>query len=179
MTFTKNPILFGKMASLLLDSKLNCTIVNMLMNNVISFDGMIDRNSLSLVKKKELWVYLYYIWKNNRYITEFKDEPTAIAFEKLVLNGSDELYVTKSHLCNTINFIINQNKDKINISIISTLLNTIQQKLNKEETVLLDEMKKIDNIKNKNIDLKTLGQIKDSEGNPLPGLDIDVKINSL
>lgn len=179
MTFSNNPILFGKMSGLLYDSKLNCTILNMLMNNVISFDGMIDRNALSLVKKKELWAYMYYIWKTNRYITEFKDEPSSEAFRNLVLSGSDDLFVTKSHLCNIINIIINQNRDKINISIISTLLNTIQQKINKEETVLLEEIKKIDSFKNNNIDTKTLGQIRDSEGNLLPSLDIDVKIKSV
>lgn len=172
--FSKNPVLFARMSSLTSANKLQCCVVNMLLNGIIHFDGMIDFEHITQVKKRELWAYLYYIWLNNRTLKEFENPPTPENFADLVLkqHGISSLYVTKHHLAYVINSIIVKNRD-IKISVISNLLNKIQEKISKEEVVLQNA---IQNIEKELLKPQGVATIKDNQGNPLPHLDFDIHI---
>ena len=171
--FSKNQILFARMSSLLHPSKLQCCIVNLLLNGIIKFDGLVDITFLSIAKKRELWAYLYYIWTNNRSLDEFKDPPTPESFESLVCNKC--LYVTKQYLSNIINGIIIRNQD-IKINVISKLLNTIQNKIVKEEAVLQKAIESIEWIKTQKESFNDVGLVRDIHGKVLPKLSAHVTL---
>lgn len=177
--FSKNQILFARMSSLLHPSKLQCCVVNMLLNGIIKFDGLVDTTFLSIARKRELWAYLFYIWSNNRSLEEFKTSPpTPETLEDLVMKKHNipSLYVTKKHLANVINTVIIRNQD-MKISVISKLLNTIQEKITKEEAVLQKAIESIEGIQQKhNANFDNVGKVRDSQGNPLPGLKYDVTL---
>jgi hypothetical protein len=53
---------------------LRCTVTNMLLLGVIDIDGKINISNIDKSDKGDLWVYLYYIWSNNRYVGVFSQE---------------------------------------------------------------------------------------------------------
>lgn len=176
--FSKNQILFARMSSLLYPSKLHCCVVNLLLNGIIKFDGLVDTDFLSLAKKRELWAYLFYIWSNNRSLDDFKTPPTPESLEDFVVkkHNIQTLYVTKKHLANVINTIIIRNQN-IKISVISKLLNTIQAKISKEEAVLQKAIESIEGIQQKhNANFENVGKVRDSQGNVLPGISARVTL---
>jgi len=173
--FSNHPILFGKVSSVLGEKKIQCTIVNMLLNAIITFEGLIDLTQLDSVKKRDLWAYLYYLWTQNRYIDVFSKHPTPTELEKFGSINYKTLYTTKLHLAGKINQVINVNRDKINISVISTLLTTIQQKINKEEAELEKAIKSIEEFKHNNPHYN----ITDKFGNQIPGIDAEVSLKEI
>ena len=141
-SFAKNQIMFGKMYKYLFPRKINCLVVNLLMEGHINYDGKIV-DYLS-VKKREMWAYLWYLWKNNNDITIFYGSPHPEALEALVNDRYkiEEIYITKQQLVNIINDIIHKNQ-MLKVPVLNTILRNIEKNLTKEEGVLQKAMRSL------------------------------------
>jgi len=141
--FSTNPILFGEMHKLVANP--DCTIIDMLLNGVLTFEGRIDTGNLINTKKRSLWAYLYYLWTHNRELTPFKAEPDEKTLKELVVKG-DAIYVSKFDLANYINLVVDTYEKTIQIVIINKLLTRLEEKVTREDAVIQKALESIGNV---------------------------------
>lgn len=127
-----NELFFGSMNRIIRNSStIRCTVINMLLNDTLSYDGLINTEKHKYVLKRDILAYLFYLWKENRHIHVFQQDPTPLAFKKLLAQKS--YYINKEVLITKVNKIVQENYNIININILKTLIETIERKLINDE----------------------------------------------
>lgn len=120
-----------------------CTVINLLLNNVISLNGTIDMNNLNKCKKRHLWVYIMYLAQNNPGIEPFiafeKDNLPRIIKENVV-ELSNYTFFLKSDLAKFINQFLAKNKDLVNIKIIHQVLDVLINQVKLLDQALVDKI---------------------------------------
>jgi hypothetical protein len=136
---------FGNLKS---NFNLNCTIINLLLNNVIELDGTINLKKLDVCLKRQLWAYIIYLARSNPGIEPFVrmdgDNPRQL-IEVVTNTLGSELqyeYFLKKDLANFINkFLTSSSRDLIDIKIISQVLDRLLEKVNDMEKDLVRKIK--------------------------------------
>ena len=130
------------------------------MKGVLNYDGSIDVTAFDRVGKKELWVYIYYIWKTNyekiMFFQQMSDPryPARASAEQFVttvrqyLRGlyppiETNIYIEKKELVTFINKMILDYKPEL--PVLTLLFQRLEQSLNQKEIQLL---RKITNVNN-------------------------------
>lgn len=62
--------------------RVHCIIINMLEDDIIDLDGNINIDKITTVEVDDLWIYIYYLWKNNNTIE------TSIFYKMTMPNGN-------------------------------------------------------------------------------------------
>lgn len=154
-----NPQIFGR-GYLAYRRNLRCTIMNMIMKGVLNYDGSVDVTAFDKVGKKELWVYIYYIWKTNYEKIQFFQQmcdpkyPARASAEQFVMTVRHYLrnqyppieanvYIEKKELITFINKIILDYRP--DLPVLTLLFQRLEQSLNQKEIQL---MRKISNVNN-------------------------------
>jgi len=150
----KNDLIFGKGFSRA--AKDGSVVTKMLSNGTLLFNGAIDKNQLSILDKKTVWLYLRYIWKCNKNnpafdntfygmtSSDFTDAASALGFVRNVIafegtmdiNSADTNALVKAAselrietLIDYVNDIVNQHKEYIEIPILQNVIQLVMDKL--------------------------------------------------
>jgi hypothetical protein len=127
-------------------SSLNCTIITMLLNNVIGLDGTIQPDNLNVSFKRQLWAYIIYLAQSNPTLYPFigfdkDDMGTLVNIVKEYLDNQFEYeFFLKSDLSRFINSFISANKEQVDIKIIHQLLDRLIEKVNDMDRQLVQKI---------------------------------------
>jgi hypothetical protein len=132
---------------------LRCTVTNLLLLEVVDINGTVNMEYLDRAEKGDLWIYLYYIWSNNRHNSIFKK---AQLFSHNRLNGSDLIkfvksfqtgadnysFLKKQNIAIACNTLIND--EEIHVPIIRETLIVLENLFTKQEKSLETRLSQID-----------------------------------
>lgn len=129
-------IMFGNMYKLIQsDVKLDSTILGILANGFISFNGKVV--GTTNVKKSELFAYMYYLIKSNqRFSNTFH-----IVMEMLPNKYPFEL--TKDQIATVINNYVSKSKDTLTIPVINKLLLRLEKEIDTYDHSLRESFQKV------------------------------------
>lgn len=127
-------------------TSLNCTIITMLLNNIVGLDGMIQPENLNHTFKRQLWAYIIYLGQSNPTLYPFvgfdKDDMDKLVdiVKKYLDNSIEYDFLLKTDLTRFINNFISTNREQVDIKIINQVLEKLIEKVNDMDRKLVEKI---------------------------------------
>jgi len=126
-------------------TSLNCTIITMLLNNIVGLDGMIQTENLKHSLKRQLWAYVIYLGQSNPTLYPFvgfdkDDMEKLVDIVKQYLNIIEYDFFLKTDLARFINNFISANREQVDIKIINQVLEKLIEKVNDMDRQLVQKI---------------------------------------
>jgi uncharacterized protein (DUF2164 family) len=127
-------------------TSLNCTIITMLLSNIVGLDGMIQNENLKHSFKRQLWAYIIYLGQSNPTLYPFigfdkDDHDKLVDIVKTYLDNHVEYeFFLKIDLARFINNFISANTAQVDIKIIAQVLDKLIEKVNDMDRQLVQKI---------------------------------------
>jgi hypothetical protein len=146
---------------------IKCTVINMLLNGALNFDGSIDLTKVQNIPKTDLWIYIFYLWKKNKenievfgrmsdpddietpselaFVNVVKSElETVIIDEEKQIYHTPEEYLSKKDLGMFLNLIMKRYAASMNMQILVNMYTQVIKQFEKKDTELQKKYAELD-----------------------------------
>ena len=153
---------FGEgFANIKRSSMLNCVLTNLVMDGILNFDGTMDEDAVSLnprIRKRDLWAYVYYLWKHNhkkhavfaRMTAQRRGKTTEasatgfVTSVRLELEGIHAIdiqpFLSKQNVAMFVNHIVRINGDKLINPLLISMFDRMETMFKQKDLKLRQEL---------------------------------------